>query len=149
VQPGMLVITQTRHVHDQIEKLFDKLRQTKQQIQGDANRTTSAAKLVTQGFFLQVELGKNPEQTQKQIAKAIKSSVDWSEGELVENETWIEMIPNRVFVRHLPSVLNQVEIVLVDMGLIQGYGVNSGGSGGSGGSGFGGSGKGRGSGGAF
>ncbi len=147
VQPGMLVITQTRHVHDQIEKLFDKLRHTKQQILGGANRTASSAKPVTKGYSLLVQLGKNPEQTQKQIAKAIKSSVDWSEGELVGNETWIEMLPDRALVRHLPSVLNQVEIVLVDMGLIRGYGGNRGGNGGGGGGG--GFGGGGGGGGAF
>ena len=152
VKPGMLVITQTRYVHGQIEKLFDKLRRTKQQILSDADHSSSTGKPITKGFFLLAALGKNPEKTQKQIAKAIRGSVDWSQGELAEDETWIEMLPNRVLVRHLPSVLNQVEIVLVDMGLAQGNGNFGGSSSGSGGGGFGigiGGGSGKGGGGGF
>ena len=135
--PGMIVICQTRRVHDQVEKLFDKLRHTKQQILGDANRTSSAAKPATKGFFIHSKLGKNAEKSQKIIAKAIKSSVDWSEGELAENQTWIEILPDRVLVRHLPSVLNQVDMVLADMQLDKkfGGGIGGGSGGGSGGKG--------------
>ncbi len=131
--PGMLVISQTERVHVEIEKLLNKLRLTKQQILNDASTTASATKPITLGFAIDVELGKNPEQTQKQIAAAIKSSVDWSEGELAESETLIEMLPDRVLVRHLPTVLNQVEIVLVDMQLVKNSGGGIGGGRGGGG----------------
>ena len=138
--PGMVVISQTARVHDHIEKLLDKLRRTKQQILKNADSTTATSQPATKGFAIKIEMGDEAEQTQQRLANAIKSSVDWSEGQLAENEAWIEVLPKRVLVRHLPSVLNQVGIVLQDMrisdqSMIVGYGLGGGGGIGGGGGG--------------
>ena len=118
VKPGMLVITQTRRVHHQVEMLFDQLRQKRREIMADAASKTSSTTPKTQGFVVNIALGEKSEQVQQRLVKAIKNSVDWSTGDLPENATWIEILPNRVLVHHLPSVVAQVQNTLLDMQLV-------------------------------
>lgn len=119
VHPGMLVVSQTLHVHTQFEKLFAELRQTKAQILVDANPEEKTGVPVTRGYAISIELGKNADQAQKTIAEAIKSSVDWSAATNEEQEVWVDFLPGRVLVRHIPSVQLQVNSVLQNMQLIR------------------------------
>jgi len=118
--PGMLVVSQTRRVHDQVELLLHKLRATKQQILSSQSPMASVPKAATQGFVIRANLAEDSDQARMQLAKVVKNSVDWSVAgdQLGDDEAWIEVLPNRVLVRHLPSVLSQVKIVLTDMELL-------------------------------
>jgi|GEM_PF-3034071 len=142
--PGLLVITQTSHVHGQVQDLLTKLRQAKQQMIVSDSAASAKAKPITQGFAIELKPGDNPEKVQKQLAVAIKKSVDWVaiEGAVAENQTWLEVLPDRVLVRHVPKVIEQVAIVLSDMHVLDpakmqtwqsnGRGIRSTGSGGGG-----------------
>ncbi len=117
VKPDMLVITQTWHVHRQIEKLFADLRETRQKVLG--NTDFSSMQPETHGFVISIDLGENPDQVKQQLAESIKKSVDWSTDGVPEQDVWIEVLPDRVLVRHIPKVLSQVEGMLTNTLLLQ------------------------------
>lgn len=115
--PGMLVVSQTRRVHEQIESLFDQMRVTKDRILRQSAATASKPIPATQGFVLDVDFGENAEEEQQRLTEVIKKSVNWSQAEphATSDEAWIELLPDRLLVRHVPTVLSQVETVLADM----------------------------------
>ena len=117
--PGMLVVSQTRNVHEKIEALLDRIRVTKREILQSNTSAQSSPVAVTQGFVLDVEFGKNAAQEQQHLSEAIKRSVHWS-GASVGNakDVWIKVLPDRLLVRHVPLVLAQVETVLWDMNVL-------------------------------
>ena len=125
LDPGMLVISQTPMVHEEIEKLFLSMRETKRQIladRGSHEKVSFREKPVTSGFLVSMH-GDLKQETQDRIATAITSSVTWKlpkDSRFSEEDVWIEVLPNRVLVRHLPSVVEQVEIVLKDMRFLLG-----------------------------
>ena len=119
--PGLLVVTQTQNVQEQVADLLAKLRQAKSQIIAPVESPTETSnKPITRGFDIQLESGAKPSDVQKQLAAAIKKSVDWSVAgtPLTEEDVWLEVLPDRVLVRHSPDVLNQIATVLWDMRLL-------------------------------
>ena len=118
--PGMLIISQTQRVHDQVQELLDKMRHTKHRILADSGAKTVQVKPATLGFAIQIELGSNPEQVQEQLTHAVKQSVDWSApgAPIEEEDVWIQVLPDRVLVHHLPVILSQVGTVLNDMRIL-------------------------------
>ena len=68
-------------------------------------------------------MGENPEEVKKQIAEAVMGSVEWKIArlELSEKDVWLQVLPNRLLVRHLPNVVRQVERVVLDMKLATQY----------------------------
>lgn len=117
--PGMLVVSQTRHLHEKIESLLGQIRATKQKIVGSTPATTLPPVAATQGFVLEVEFGENSEQQQQQLSEAIKKSVHWSEASTGDvKQFWIKVLPDRLLVRHVPLILAQVETVLWDMNVL-------------------------------
>lgn len=115
--PGMLVVSQTRWIHERVEDLLLKLRVAKNQSESSHVAASSHSQPATQGFALDVDFGENPDQGQKKLVSAIMQSVAWSsgEGQDGDNGQWIESLPDRLLVRHTPEVLSQVETVLRDM----------------------------------
>jgi hypothetical protein len=146
--PGMLIIMQTQRVHQRIVRLLADIRETRRQIDATKGPQATSVRPITRGFELVVELGENPEGAKEQIAEAVKGSVDWNNAnsELAEQDVWLQVMPGRLLVRHLPTVVHQVERVAMDMKLIkrdhreQKGGGGAGGGGKIGGGGFGGGG---------
>jgi hypothetical protein len=118
--PGMLVISQTQRVHNQIDELLGQLRSVKQLVLSGSSSAVAEMKPATQGFAIDLALGDNPVQVQDRLIQAIKSSVDWSASDEkgTPGDVWIDVLPDRVFVHHLPAVLSQVGIVLADMKIL-------------------------------
>jgi hypothetical protein len=119
LQPGMLVITQTQRVHRKIVHLLADIRLVKRQINKSMDRQTMSVHPITRGFKIDVEMGEKSEKAKKQIAEAVKQSVDWdiAKSGLTEKDAWLQVLPNRLLVRHLPDVVYQVEHVVLDMKL--------------------------------
>lgn len=115
--PGMLVVSQTRRVHERVADLLSKLRATRSQSESANVATSNLPQPATQGFALDVDFGESPNQGQEKLVTAIIQSVAWSSGEAKDGDDgqWIEALPDRLLVRHTPAVLSQVETVLQDM----------------------------------
>jgi hypothetical protein len=115
-QPGMIVISQTRRVHDQIETLLQRLRTAKAEIDADAadEQSEAANQPVTRSVSLNDEAIADCQKTRDTIREALQKSVNWqSEVEGVENEElFLYVLPNRVLVRHVPDIVRQVENVV-------------------------------------
>lgn len=117
--PGMLVISQTRRIHDKVNDLFVSLRNTREQILADRKEESPPKRAITRGFAIEVELGEQPAEVQKRLSRQIQSSVDWNASAGENQEVWIDVLPKRVFVHHLPNVVEQVETVLDDMKILE------------------------------
>lgn len=117
--PGMLVVSQTQKIHQEIAALLERMRVTKREILQSNTSAQSSPVAATQGFVLDVEFGENAAQEQQHLSEAIKRSVHWS-GASTGNakDVWIKVLPDRLLVRHVPVVLVQVETVLWDMNVL-------------------------------
>ena len=118
-RPGMIVVSQTRRVHELIEQLLQQLRTSKKLIDAelaDARETTTDQPM-TRSIGVRDESIASCQTTRKTIRDAILKSVDWDctvEG--VDNGTFfLNVLPNRVLVRHMPEVVRQVEQVVRDI----------------------------------
>lgn len=114
--PGMMVISQTRRVHDQVEDLLQRLRTAKAEIDADAagEQATAANQPVTRSIALNDQAVADCEKTRNTIRQALEKSVSWKRELPEENssEVFLYVLPNRVLVRHVPNVVRQVERVV-------------------------------------
>jgi hypothetical protein len=114
--PGMIVISQTRRVHDQVEALLQRLRMAKAEVDADAagRQVTAAIRPVTRSIAISDQAVADCEKTRSTIRQALEKSVNWQR-ELPEgdaSEVFLYVLPNRVLVRHVPDVVRQVERVV-------------------------------------
>ncbi len=111
--PGMMVISQTRRVHDQVEDLLQRLRTAKAEIDADAiqEQDMAASRPVTRSIALNDNAIADCPKTRDTIRDALQKSVNWQdEVEGVDREEmFLYVLPNRVLVRHVPDVVRQVE----------------------------------------
>lgn len=112
--PGVMVISQTSRVHDQVELLLQRLRAAKSAIDADAaqDRAEAAGQPITRSIALSDPAIAENQQARDAIRDAIRQSVDWQrqvEG-LEESERFLYVLPNRILVRHVPEVVRQVSI---------------------------------------
>jgi len=155
IRPGMLVISQTAAIHEEIRDLIGMLR--KMQAEAKPKQTADEARLpvnkvVTRSYLLQLQ-GNGSDNVRNQVRELILASLP--------NETWsgrlgdgqavtLNVIHDRVVVRHTPAVQEEVERILTDSGIAIPSGSvaansndsNFGGMGGGRGGGFGGGGGG-------
>ncbi|MEQ8838974.1 MAG: hypothetical protein RID07_19365, partial [Lacipirellulaceae bacterium] len=119
--PGMLVITQTRRIHQQIETLFSTMREVKAAIEADrpvaAEEPSNAVR--TKAFRIQNVWGDDPEQGREVLHEAIAISVGWEQENIDEDDTFLAVLPDRVIARHIPAVLRQVEGTLKQLDYIK------------------------------
>lgn len=115
--PGMLVISQTQRVQEQIEKLLETLRSTKAEVLAAAGDSGENDALVTRGIPINPEAAKTGT-SQNTIRDTLMQSVRWDEasGELGERVS-IAVLPTHVLVRHTPQVVRQVLQAVRDMEL--------------------------------
>lgn len=114
--PGMMVISQTRRVHDQVEDLLQRLRTAKAEVDADAagRQATAATQPVTRSIAISDQAVADCEKTRSTIRQALEKSVNWQdevEG-VDQEELFLYVLPNRVLVRHVPDVVRQVERVV-------------------------------------
>lgn len=114
--PGMMVISQTRRVHDQVDALLERLRSAKAEVDADAagEQAAAASQPVTRSIALNDQAVADCEKTRNTIRQALEKSVNWQR-ELPEgnsSEVFLYVLPNRVLVRHVPDVVRQVERVV-------------------------------------
>lgn len=114
--PGMIVISQTRRVHAEVERLLDHMRMAKQGIVADSagTRTAASTQPVTRSIDLNDKVVADSEEVRNAIREAVQKSVDWQrEVEGVDrDEFFLFVLPNRVLVRHVPEVVSQVAHVV-------------------------------------
>jgi hypothetical protein len=129
LQPGLLVISQTHRVHQLIIRLLADIREAMQHSVLTQNHTTSATQLVTQGIEIEVECGENPMAVYQEIYESIIDSVDWevADSTLSKQQVWLKILPDRLLVRHLPRVVNQVKRITAEMKLTPHSKITSGG----------------------
>jgi hypothetical protein len=121
--PGLLVISQTRAVHDEIRDLLVTIRHLHKQSAAAKSAAAppekDADKLVTRFYLLQMGGTANPEVAQ-QIRNLITASLpdeQWV-GQLDNGQSvLLSVLPDRVVLRHKPAVQEQVESRLVDSGV--------------------------------
>jgi hypothetical protein len=111
--PGMLVVTQTRLTHSRVAALLESLRETKREINADStgDRQEASRRPVTRSIKLDDEVIASCAQVRETVRNALLNSVDWSrdvEGAEAD-ELFLQVLPNRILVRHAPQVVRQVE----------------------------------------
>jgi hypothetical protein len=115
--PGMLVISNTGRVHDQIAHLLADMRRVKGAIEAAPAAATAAAGPITRGIALQEKSLAESEASREMVRSAIVRSVDWgSDAATNAADRFLYVLPERVIVRHEPHVVRQVERVMADMG---------------------------------
>jgi hypothetical protein len=105
--PGMVVVSQTRRVHEQIESLLEDLRDTKAAVLADA-ADQDESRLVTRGVAIDAEAAKTPA-AQNTIREVLMKSVDWEANSRdMDDDVLLNILPTRVLVRHKAHVVRQV-----------------------------------------
>lgn len=114
--PGMLVVSQTRRVHEQIDSLLTDLRSTKAAVLADA-ADQDDSRLVTRGIAIDAEAAKTPA-AQNTIREMLMKSVDWEASSRdVEDEVSLNILPTRVLVRHKADIVRQVQQAVQQLAL--------------------------------
>ena len=145
--PGMIIISQTQRVHSGVERLLDQMRSAKRGILADAAKSsaTASSQPITRSIRINDRIIADSEQARNSLRDAIQKSVDWQlDVDGVDRDgLFLYVLPNRVLVRHVPEVANQVARVVRKLSPLQepmigNYGTASGmrGRGGSGGGGM-------------
>ena len=116
--PGMIAVSQTQRVHEQLEAFLADLRRTKAPIDADhqQQRAAAATAAVTRGFPVKSP-GFTDDANRRAVIAAIKNSVDWQQGEdqPAEKDAFLLIFPERVVVRHRAEVVRQVQLVVHEM----------------------------------
>jgi hypothetical protein len=127
LRPGLLVISQTRAVHDEIRALLATIRAMRKRSPAPAEAKDQASavvpatdQVVTRAYRLELGEAANPEEVRQQIRSLITSSLPdehW-QGQLDDGQpVLLTILPDRVVLRHKPSVHTQVEKLLTDSGV--------------------------------
>jgi hypothetical protein len=126
LKPALLVISTTRAVHDEVRGLLATIRAMRERpdTQAGAAKPVAAGpeadQVVTRAYLLEMGEAANPEAVRQQIRSLITSSLPderW-QGQLDDGQpVLLTILPDRVVLRHTPSVQKQVERLLADSGL--------------------------------
>jgi len=127
IQPygdGLIVISQTRRVHDQVAQLLDAIRRNLDAIDADvAKDPATVNQPITRGIRVADDIVAEPRETREAIANMLLKSVAWQadDAELADDEVFLRFEGNRIYVRHRPQVVKQVEEAMNGMGIIAPY----------------------------
>ncbi|BBO30899.1 STN domain-containing protein [Lacipirellula parvula] len=114
LSPGMLVVAQTRRVHEQIGDLLQQIREAKSEVNTEASEQQAAAanRPVLRSIAFSDEATAKCEETRNQLSEVIKKSVDWDREAEGGGDLVLQVLPNRVLVRHVPEVVEEVARVV-------------------------------------
>jgi hypothetical protein len=114
---GILVISQTRRVHRQVEDLLRTLRENRAAIAADWHGDDA---YITSGVKIYDETIAHDAAVRDAIRDVLLASVDWTTNEEDKDaNVQIQVLPDRVIVRHRPKVVRQVLSLLDDIGIDQ------------------------------
>jgi hypothetical protein len=116
--PGMLVVTTTSRVHDQIVRLLADMRRVKGEIEA-APADVAAGEArgpITRGIAIRAKSVDDSDASRQMVRNAIVQSVDWGSDGANTADHFLYVLPERVIVRHQPHVVRQVERVMANMG---------------------------------
>jgi hypothetical protein len=126
LKPGMLVISQTRAVHEEIRALLETIRDVQKQPMATAAAEKSAAaaadpnQLTTRAYILSLGQPAAPAELQSQVKELITTAIPderW-EGRLSTGEpVLLTVLPDRVVLRHKADVHEKVQELLSDSGV--------------------------------
>jgi hypothetical protein len=123
LKPGLLVISQTQAVHEQIVGLLDTIRdvrQSKNDAAANHAHATDSESVVTRAYVFQAGQGSDSEKVRGQIQRLIVQSMpdqQW-EGRLESGEPVVlTILPDRIVLRHRPAVHEKLRALLVDSGI--------------------------------
>jgi hypothetical protein len=116
--PGMFVIGQTHRVHEQINELLAEIREVKGAIEAQAPGESVSPRPVTRGFKIVSSDFTGTPESRTALHNAIQRSTAWATAgtELDDEDVFLEVLPHRVIVRHLPHIVREVERSLVTWG---------------------------------
>jgi hypothetical protein len=146
LKPGLIIVSQTQAVHEEIVGLLDTIRDVRTEkpaeMAADDAQSEDADAIVTRAYVLQAGQAADSEHLQAKIRELIVQAIpdeQWA-GRLDGGQPVIlTVMPDRVVLRHRPAIHQAVEDVLIDSGIAApnspGRGI-SGGEGGGGGRGF-------------
>ena len=123
LQPGLLAVSQTAPVHEEIGDMLSAVRQLMRhgpQVAA-ADRPPAAERVVTRHYWLQMEKPADQEAFQKQLRELILTLVPdpaWNVGLPDGQQALVSVLPDRIVVRHRESVQRQVETALTDIGML-------------------------------
>jgi hypothetical protein len=152
--PGLLVVSQTQAVHDEVRKLLETIRATAAAPTEAAAATAppmhpaapAAGQLVTRSYYLQLHQPDDAGRLREEVRRLITSALpdeQWA-GRLDDGQAVVlSVLPDRVVLRHRESVHDAVETLLSESGIatpaqiagaeMSGFGGRGGGRGGGGG----------------
>jgi hypothetical protein len=128
IKPGLLVISQTQAVHEEICGLLETVRDVRARTPAtpeEAGEPSAASmsdddKVVTRYYPLSIPPATDLDDVLKQIRELITNSLpeqQWN-GRLENGEAVVlAILPDRVIVRHTPTAQKEVEALLVDSGV--------------------------------
>jgi hypothetical protein len=126
LKPGLLVISQTQPVQNAVQGLLAEIREMRGDQPAIAENAagmgaTRVEPLVTRSYFLQIKQpADKPEHLQNELRELIVQSLPerrWK-GKLDGGQgVFLAVLPDRIVVRHLQSVQDEVESLLADSGI--------------------------------
>jgi hypothetical protein len=140
LKTGLLVISQTRAVHDEIRGLVAAIRQVKQERPEGQNAAAADEgddQVVTRSYMLRLkptdDVNNMREQVQELIVKSLPEA-NWDHRLNNGQAVSLTVLHDRVVVRHKPSIQDKVEELLSDSGIaVLGHSAGPWGGGGGGG----------------
>jgi hypothetical protein len=105
--PGMLVVSATFRVHEQIESLLENLREARTEVLAAAGLQDDS-RMVTLGIKIDPEAAKTQAE-QDAIRTALMQSVDWQADREENENVFLTVLPARVLVRHKASIVREVQ----------------------------------------
>ena len=131
--PGMIVISQTHRVHEQVQRLLDDLRRGKAEVEktAAAQREAASNEPLTRAIRVFDPMLLSEPGNRKVIQRALQQSVDWQadDDSVSDDDVFLHVLPDRVLVRHLPAVVGQVEAVVREIAPPVSGGYSAGGGG--------------------
>jgi hypothetical protein len=124
---GLLVVSQTRQVHEEIRALLSTIRDMREQSPAKAEAAAKSAatipesgQVITRAYVLQLSDAKNPEALRQQVRSLITGSLPderW-QGQLDDGQhVLLTVLPDRIVLRHTPAIQKEVEQLLTDSGV--------------------------------
>jgi hypothetical protein len=116
--PGMFVVSQTHRVHEQINRLLAEIREVKAAIEAKAPGESVAQRPITRGFKIASSDFTGTPESRTALRDALQRSTAWTTvgTGLSDEDVFLEVLPHRVIVRHLPQVVREVERSLTTWG---------------------------------
>jgi hypothetical protein len=123
LQPGLLVISQTRAVHEEVQGLLAAIRDVRRQpvpAEAAAPRPADADRLVTRSYTLHVTRAADSDEVRAQVRELIVQAMPdqrWN-GRLENGQPVVlTVLPDRIVVRHTQSVQDALQTLLADSGV--------------------------------